>query len=228
MGRNWSQAEYEQLRKTGSVPGRSSRAIARAKIRLKLRDKQAFRRPWSAAEIQRLCELYAQGHTARTIARAGLLPFTKDAVQKQLCRLGLANKIAMVRFTPAQREKLKAFLLKHWHGKTPEELTQLWNQQYPWLAIDKKRTVSYLSRMKIKIPYSEVIRMNAQRKREEKILKAVQEDAPSSSAHVLEAIRQSRIKYLAARVAKHRDMWSGMPLTMEELYAIPEHTPEVV
>jgi hypothetical protein len=189
--------------------------------------KQTFRRPWTDAEIQRLCELYAQGHTARTIAQANLLPFTRDAVQKQLCRLGLAAKVAMVKFTPSQREKLKTFLREHWLGKTPEELTQLWNQQHPWLAINKKRTVSYLTRMKIKIPYAEVIRMNGQRKREEKILQAAQTSAPSPG-HVLEQIRQSRIKYLAARLARNRDLWSGMPLTPEELYAVPENTKELI
>lgn len=214
VGRNWSKAEYEQLRNTGTVPGRSKRAIAQAKIRLALRSKERFRRPWTEAEIQQLCLLYTQGHSAVTIAKRGLLPFSRMAIQKQLCRLGLAAKIEIRKLTPDQRALFKRFLQAHYEGKTPEDLARLWNAQYPRLPVDKKKVVRYLSNLRIKIPYGEVQRINKQRKREAKV-HAKAEAERTSPDQLIDDIKRSRIEMMAKRVEKGRDVFNGLPVRGE-------------
>lgn len=221
VGRNWSQAEYEQLRNTGTVPGRSKRAIARAKIRLAMRNKERFRRPWTAAEIQQLCLLYTQGHSAVTIAKRGLLPFSRMAIQKQLCRLGLAAKIEIRKLTPDQRALFKRFLQAHYEGKTPEDLARLWSAQYPRVPVDKKQVVRYLSNLRIKIPYGEVQSINKQRRREEKA-RAKAEAENLSPEKLVEIIRRDRVRVMARRFEKGRDVFTGLRLSQQALMDLPE------
>lgn len=218
MGRNWSKAEYEQLRQTGVVPGRSKIAVSRAKLRLQLRAQERFRRPWTEQEIQQLCVLYTQGHTAKTISENGLLPFSKYAVQKQLCRLGLAAKNEICRFTPDQRAIFRRFLQEHWEGKTPEELAKLWNAQRATVPVDKKRVARYLADLRIKIPHGEVLRIKMQRVREAKI-RAAAARTGASPTETLERIRRGRARIMRRRLEKGRDVFNGLPLPPQELTA---------
>lgn len=221
VGRNWSQAEYEQLRNTGTVPGRSKRAIAQAKIRLAMRNKERFRRPWTETEIQQLCLLYTQGHSAATITARGLLPFSRMAIQKQLCRLGLAAKVAVRKLTADQRALLKRFLQAQYEGKTPEDLARLWTAQYPRVPVDKKQVVHYLSNLRIKIPYGEVQSINKQRRREKKA-RAKAEAENLSPEKLVETIRRDRVRVMARRFEKGRDVFTGLRLSQRALMDLPE------
>lgn len=212
--RNWTKEEYELLRTTGSVPGRSRRAIKRVQLRLGLRAKNTPRRPWTDELVAQLLALHEQGYTTQEIVNKQLLPCTRMAIQKKLCRLGLAKKCPANKLPLEWRERLKQFLMNSWQGKTPADLAELWNKMYPMRAVSEKRIVAYLQRLKIKIPAKEVLRINNQRKREKKIWEKHFGDTPEK---VMERVRLSRAKFMQSRLERGRDLWTGMDLPEEEL-----------
>lgn len=213
MTYHWTKEDYELLRTTGTVPGKSPKAIRRAQLRLGLRKKCNPRRPWTAEAEQQLISLFNQGLSARQIVRRQLMPFTETAIQKKLCRLGLAQKCPMFKFSPAWQDRLKEFLKANWVGKTPAELAELWSKQYPTRASNAKRVAAYLRRMGIKVCYGEVQRIRNQRRREARILK--KSGMPLDKK--IEQIRLSRAKFMRGRLERNRDIWTGMTVTEEEL-----------
>lgn len=213
MPHNWTKEEYELLRTTGTVPGRSRKAIRRVELRLGLRKKCDPRGPWTDEAERQLIELFNQGLSARQIAKQQLMPFTQTAIQKKLCRLGLAKRIPMFKFSLVWRDRLKEFLKANWVGKTPAELAEMWSKQYPMRAVTAKRVAAYLRRLNIKVCYGEVQRIHNQRKREARILK--KNDTPLDKK--LEQIRLSRAEFMRGRLERSRDIWTGMVVPAEEL-----------
>lgn len=213
MPHNWTKEEYELLRTTGTVPGKSLTAIRRVQLKLGLRKKCDPRRPWTAEAEQQLISLFNQGLSAIQIAKQRLMPFTQTAIQKKLCRLGLAQKCPMFKFSPAWQDRLKEFLKANWVGKTPAELADMWSKQYPTRAINAKRAAAYLRRLNLKVCYGEVQRMHNQKRREAKILK--NQNLPLDKQ--LEQIRLSRAEFMRGRLERSRDIWTGMSVPEEEL-----------
>lgn len=213
MPHNWTKEEYELLRTTGTVPGRSIRAIRRIQLKLGLRKKCDPKGSWTVEAEQQLISLSNQGLSANQIATQRLMPFTRTAIQKKLCRLGLAKKCPMFKFSPAWQDRLKEFLKANWVGKTPAELAEMWSKQYPTRAINAKRAAAYLRRLDIKVCYGEVQRIRNQHKREARILK--KNDMPLDKK--IEQIRLSRAKFMRGRLERNRDIWTGMTVPEEEL-----------
>jgi hypothetical protein len=153
-----------------------------------------------------------QGLSAREIQKTGVFSFSVNAIQKQMCRLGLANKIKVFVFTKEIRQKFANFLTNNWEGKIPEDLVEIWNKENSRFPTNKRKVVSYLSRLKLKIPYGEVQRIKNLRRKLEKIHNSV-----DTSTNTLEKIRQERVIVMRKRVEKGRDIWTGMPLDIVDI-----------
>lgn len=218
MKGNYTAAELATLRRTGIIPGRSRRSIQIARTKLKLRQPRSPRLRWTDEEKQKLAELYAQGFSATLIVRRKLLSKSLTAIQKQLGRMGLARRTPIKRLNTETRELLRSFLRAHFSNYTPRELTEMWNAQRPEHTVDKRSIVSYLTRLGLKMPYAEVIRLESLKKRERALQLAAAET--HEDLRVLQdKIRRERARVLRARVARGRDLWTGLPLSPEELTA---------
>lgn len=204
----WKKEEIELLKSGRSVPGRSVSGIRKKLVDLGISKKRSYRPDWTTKDLDKLKELCSFGKKARDIFEMGIFDCSLNAIQKKMCRLGLADRIEnFKRFPEEIRNKCKKFLLENWEGKTPEELTNIWNiENHVWRA-NKNRIISYLMDLKIKIPYGEVHRMNSLRKKEQKL-----SFSGGSSSDVLERVRSERVKLMSERLEKNRDIWTGLPL----------------
>lgn len=204
----WKKEEIQLLKNKRNVPGRSSNSVRNKLTRLGLRQKRMDRPDWTEDNLNKLKELHSLGNSARDIFNMGLFNCSQNAIQKKLCRLGLTKKLKILKFSEDVRNKFKKFLLENWKGKTPRDLCDLWNTENAKYQTNVMRVVSYLDKLGIKIPYDEVQKINNLRKRE-KELNLVNK---KSAADLLEQIRLERIKLMQGRIAKNRDIWTGLPL----------------
>lgn len=208
----WSDSEMVELEKKGFALERTKNSIRQKKTRLGLRIKCEHRKKWDDDQIKKLREMRGQGLSAREIQKTSVFSFSVNAIQKQMCRLGLANKIKVFVFTKEIRQKFANFLTNNWEGKIPEDLVEIWNKENSRFPTNKRKVVSYLSRLKLKIPYGEVQRIKNLRRKLEKIHNSV-----DTSTNTLEKIRQERVIMMRKRVEKGRDIWTGMPLDIVDI-----------
>lgn len=150
------------------------------------------------------------GMSARQISNSGAFEHSLNAIQKKLGRLGFVNKVSIKKFNARQRDEFRRFLQEKWEGKTPQELAELWNSLKPYSQVNKRRVISYLHALGIKIHYGEVCSMNALRRREDKI-----KSSGKSAVEVAELIRASRAIVMERRKRLGRDIWTGMQLPAE-------------
>lgn len=211
MGKKWSQSEICLLVNGRFVPNRTPSAINNMKGRLGIRTKRGHRPKWTDAEIEKLKEFRKRGLSARSIFKMGLLNQSTNAIQKQMCRMGLAKRMKVFKFSPALKEKFKKFLAEKWEGKTPKNLVEMWNKENAGYPTNKRKVVYYLTRLGIKIPYGEVQRINSLRRKIEEI-----HNSFGSSAQTLERIRLARTAVMKKRAEKGRDIWTGLPVPAEE------------
>jgi SOS response regulatory protein OraA/RecX len=205
--KKWSDAEMDGLKEKGFVPDRTANALRYMKNRLGLRTRRETRLPWTKEDIEKLRELIGKGFSARSIHKMGLLSFSVNAIQKQMCRLGLAKKMNVFKFSPEVKNKFKNFLAEQWEGKIPEDLVEIWNRENAKHPTNKGKVVSYLTLLKLKIPYGEVQKIKNLRKKIEKIQCSV-----GTSANTLEKIRLERVNLMRQRAERSRDIWSGLPI----------------
>jgi hypothetical protein len=209
--RRWSPEELEILRqkkKDSVIPGRCRQSILSKLNHLGFKTNEP-RRPWSQEENKLLEQLLDQGGTAISIAK--ILPHSKNSIQKKICRFGRAKKTRQNKLSAETRLRLRRFLEQNWEGKTPKDLAELWNQSQNH-KIDGKNVARHLARMELKIPYGEVQRINKLRKKE-----AIIRLQSLPSKQLDEALRTARVRVMARRVQKNRDIWTGMPLGEQEL-----------
>lgn len=180
--------------------------------RLNLRDKRESRPDWSEENLNKLKELRSQGYSAADISEMGIFGCSQNAIQKKLCRLGLVKKIKISKFPEEIRNKFKRFLLDNWRGKTPEDLADIWNVENAKYQTNVLRVVNYLTKLNIKIPYGEVQKIKNLRRKEQELNLSNK----ASAADLLERIRHERIKLMQDRVAKNRDIWTGLPSEVPE------------
>ena len=116
-----------------ALPGRSPIAVRRMAARLRLIGDGVPRKRWTDAQRARLADLVAAGHTATRIAAAGLLPHNRNAVQKQMQRMGLgsadrsAPQKAATRLQGPALDRFHAFLRARAGATTPAQLARRWN-----------------------------------------------------------------------------------------------------
>lgn len=205
----WTKEEIELLKKNKTVPNRTKESIRCQLDRLGMLKKQPYRKPWKKKDERLLKKLVKQNHTTSEIFKMGILPYSKMAIQKKICNLGLSKKSKIRRFlSKLDLLRFENFLKENYIGKTPIQLCEAWNQNNT-IKVSKKQTVYHLSKLKIKISYAEVIRINIQKEKEEKIKKSFNK----STKIIDQKIRESRAEIMRKRLSQGKDIWSGLPLT---------------
>lgn len=207
----WNKEEIDLLKKNGKVPGRSRNGVRKKLVELGLKQKRKERPDWTECDLKKLKELRALGKSAKDIANMGIFNCSQNAIQKKMCRLGLVKKIKVLKFPEEVKNKFKKFLLENWQGKTPQDLREIWNAENNKYQTNVARVAAYLTKLKIKIPYGEVHKINSLRKKE-KDLNLINK---SSTNSLIEKIRLERVKLMQGRIGKNRDIWTGLPLPQE-------------
>jgi hypothetical protein len=177
-----------------------------------MQGKRPPRPKWTEPQLKTLADLKAQGLNAKQIAASGLLPQSPNAIQKKMGRMHLVTHLRIVKFNGRQREEFRRFLEDNWEGKTPQELADLWNHTHPVPKTNKRRVMSYLTALGLKIHYGEVQSINKMRKREEEIKRKA-----TSPAELMELLKASRAIVMSRRLSLGRDIWTGPPLPQEDL-----------
>lgn len=207
----WTEEEINLLKQNKIIPNRSKNSIDSMKRRLNLKIKNYDYKkrftPWKKKEENLLKKLVQQKETARTIFNMGVLPYSRNSIQKKMCHMGLAKKSPMRNiFSKEDKEKFKNFLLDNWVNKTPEELMKYWNKNNQ-NKVSKSKVVYHLTNLKIKIPYGEVAKIKNQKKKEEFIKVSFHKNSKTFE----ENIRLTRAEIMRSRMLKGRDIWTGLP-----------------
>ena len=208
--RIWTQQEIDLLKQGKKVPNRTKDSIRGMKVRLGIiKQKKNSRKPWKKKEEILLKKLAKEGKKAKEIFDMKVFKYSRNSIQKKMCYLGISEKDTIERafWSKDQLNKLKKFLLENWEGKTPQELVDLWNEQSE-LKIIKNKVLYHLYRLKIKIPYYEVLRINLLRKKE----KSIKEKVFKTTKILEENIRIERAEMMRRRLSKGRDIWTGIPV----------------
>lgn len=208
--KKWSPSEIERLKEKGFVPERTIHAVRQMKNRLGLRARREPRPPWSEEDLEKLKRMHENGLSARTIHQTGLLSHSVNAIQKQMCRLGLAKKNKVFKFPPEVRDRFRKFLREHWQGKIPEDLVEDWDRENAKYPTNKRKVISYLTEMGLKIPYGEVQRIKNLRRKIEKVNRE-----GGTSGQILEKIRLERVEMMTKRIEGNKDIWTGLPVELE-------------
>jgi hypothetical protein len=165
-GKHWTQSESAHLRELVgeakstsemTIGTRTAHAIRNRAVRLNLIGDGVSRKPWTEEQKLLLQKMTGSGMKARRIAETGALPFSANAIQKQMQRMGLANLQASERqkkvkkFKGATLEKFHQFLHANRYSATPEQMAILWNEEN-----EEKTTVLrvryHLVELKINLP----------------------------------------------------------------------------
>lgn len=209
MATKWTEEEI-RIALTGGVPvGRSKSSARRVLAEIGAIKRRKPRPNWKPDHLELLARMRDGGMSAEQIHRSGSLPQSLNAIQKKLGRMGLTQRLQILKFNGYQREQFRLFLKKHWEGKTPQDLTDLWNERNPRLKVNKRRTISYLMQMEIKIPYGEVQKINHMRRKA-----AAAIVSGSSPQQIADSIRNSRAELMRRRLELGRDLWTGAPLAL--------------
>lgn len=206
--KSWTKEEIDLLKKGGNPSGRSNDSIRNMKLRLDLIvHKKGARKKWTKTQEKTLRSLVKLGKNAKEIFDSGLLPrYSKNSIQKKMCYIGLVNKrkIPTVKLSKDESFIIQKFLLENYKGKTPDDLVSMWNEK-PYFKISYSKVLYYLCLLNIKIPYSEVIKINNLRKKEQ----AIKNYAHRSQKELEEAIRLVRVKFMRQRFSEGKDIWTG-------------------
>jgi hypothetical protein len=215
----WLKKEDELLKKLVKQ-GKSAKDIFQLNVlpysRNSIQKKMGYlglaRKPWLKKEDKLLKRLVKQGKSAKEISQLNVFPYSKNSIQKKIRCSVLAEKQAPAEyFSKETLEIFKKFLVDNWQGKTPEDLVLLWNNKNP-TKICKRKVVYHLGKLKIKIPYVEVARINFLRKKEEKLRNSI-----ISPKQLAESLRIIRADMMEKRMLRNRDIWTGLPLSDEIL-----------
>lgn len=204
----WTPEEIESLKKNLSVSTKHETSIRRKLTELGLRKKRSTRDYWTVEEVKSLIDLKKEGQSAQTIANMGIFSKSENAIQKKLGRLGLSNKLKIVKFKEETKLKFKKFLLQNWRGKTPQDLLEIWNKENHSTPANLCKVISYLTNLKVKISCYEVQKINNLRKKEIKL----NLENKGSSEKLLEKIKFERIRLMQERIAENKDIWTGIEL----------------
>jgi hypothetical protein len=205
----WTEEELSLAKKNTMPPSRSFNGFRNKVSRMGLRTRRATRPKWSQDQIEKLNRLASEGHSARSIHKSGELFQSVNAIQKMMCRIGLAKKNKVFKFPHEVREKFKSFLVQNWRGKTPEDLNELWNKENARFPSNKRKVIAALTKLKIKISYGEVQKINNLRKKEKKIMKDGSPHERSSSG-LAEKIRMERANLMRLRLEQNKNIWTGL------------------
>lgn len=202
----WTKEELNLLLQNKIIKTRSAKSINEKLFQLGIKIKKQPRLKWSKNDLIKLKELHNLGKRAKDISEMKIFKMSRNAIQKKICRLGYAKKLKIFKFPKHIKHKFENFLLNNWQNKTPQDLCDIWNVENALYQTKKSRVVSYLHKLNIKIPYSEVQKINNLRKKE-KILNLSNKN---SIFNFDEKIKFERIKIMRTRIEKNRDLWTGL------------------
>jgi len=168
----WETQRLGEMLSTGlsasemQIGNRTAAAIQNKASRHGLVGDGIARRPWTQDDEQVLRRLVRHGWTAAAIIRDGsvLEGYTRNAIQKKIGRLSLANRERSrrakqaVRLPLSQLERFHTFLWAHAARCTPEQIALLWNQEHT-PAVGRRRVVYHLEKLGIKRPWADVMKM---------------------------------------------------------------------
>ncbi len=164
-----------------ALPGRTPAAIHRMAARLHLVGDGIPRRRWTDEQRGQLRSLVQQGRTAGEISATGLLPYNRNAIQKQMQRLGLADpelsrtqRMAMRLAGPAL-EAFQLFLRERAERMTPEQIALEWNQTH-LPGVSHRRVVYHLDMLGVKPTRAQVLQMPYSRAKRQKLLEQFVDD----------------------------------------------------
>ena len=160
------------------IEGKTPHAIRLKAVREGLVPRTVPKVIWETEEKRLLKRLVAQGMKAREIAAQNLLPrFNRNAIQKQIGRLRLANQKQSeaikkaVPLTRKERAQLLAFIRKHAKTCSSPEIAELWNADHsPKITARKVRGL--ISRNKIKRDARKIFRSEYCARRRKKAQKS--------------------------------------------------------
>jgi hypothetical protein len=215
----WTEEEIKLVKQNKPVPGRSKKSINRKRIDLGLL-KRKPRRSWTLQNEKKLKKLVREGHSALQILEMGVLPkkFTIDSIQKKMCRLNLAKKMAPYkRFSEHTQLLFESFLKENWQNKLPQELADQWNELHPKEKIGHRRVIRYLSKLDIKVSSYEMASIRRQKEKEKKIIESAGDF--SSVKKFNERIRADRVELMRKRFERKKNIWTGKDMEGYELEA---------
>lgn len=215
----WSQDEINLLKaakdpRKAKIGNRTRQSIVCMAARLKLIDKKPPKKPWKKSDEKLLIKLAKEGKTPIQIQKMNVFskPHSRNSIQKKLGYLGLSKKAPEFNKFPENiLIKFKKFLQENWQGKTPQELTDLWNENNEF-KVKKNKAIYHLTAMKIKIPFAEVAKINNLRKKEQQI-----KNVGMTVKQLEDSLRLTRADVMRDRMLKNRDIWTGLPLESEDL-----------
>lgn len=218
----WTAEEIKLLKENRPVPGRSRKSIDRKRIDLGL-FKRKPRKSWTLKNERKLKKLVREGYSALQILEMGVLPkkFTRDSIQKKICRLNLAKKMTSYkRFSEHTQLLFESFLKENWENKIPQELADQWNELYPKEKIGHRRVIRYLSKLNIKVSSYEMANIRRQKEKEKKIIESAGDF--SSTKKFNERIRADRVELMRKRFERKKNIWTGQDMQEHEIEAFKD------
>jgi hypothetical protein len=207
--KTWSEEELNLLKLGKSIPSRTENSIKTMRRRLGLVEIGTYRKPWKKKEENLLKKLVKEGNSAKQIFLMKVLPYSRNSIQKKMCFMGLAKKSPNRNiFSKEELNEFKVFLRENWIGKTPQELSDIWNEKNN-TKVTRGKVVYHLTSLNIKISYGEVQKINRLRKKEQNIKNSLHKNAKLMD----ENIRLARVKIMQSRLLKGKDIWTGLPST---------------
>lgn len=212
---HWTEQEIELLVQGLPVPGRTAKSTDRKRVSLGLL-KQKPRYAWPEDHIKLLKQAWEQGLSSRQIHERGILPknYSVNAIQKKMCNMGfVTRRLSFIRFDANTKAIFEQFLIDNWRGQTPQDLTEAWNKKYQNYPVSHRRVIKYLTILGIKVPQSEVVIINNQRRFEQKA-RLNEENIPLAEVEL--KIKRNRMKIMRERMSNNRDIWTGLDMGMTE------------
>ena len=193
-GFRWNAEDIEFLKKEISagkfiedisINGRTTNSIRNQATRLRLIGDGVKRKPWTKMEKALLKSYVQSGWTASEISKATtsisdlrpLARFNRNAIQKQMQRMGLGDKKMsrklkrVVHFTHEEKIEFRTFLRERYLTMTPEQMAKMWNKSHT-TKVGRGRVVSHLVIMQCKLPWKTIIKMPYSRKKRKRRAKS--------------------------------------------------------
>jgi len=152
----WSDEELDMVRNGKKrIKGRSKCSIMNMRRRLGFVTEREPRVYWTKEKETLLRSLHSKGMSARDMAKKG---FFKDrsamALQKKLCRMGLAKKMKIKRLPRKVRKEFLVFISDNWTSLSPYQLMEKWNSENPNHRVNKGRIRKGFREIGVKLRFS--------------------------------------------------------------------------
>lgn len=152
----WSESELELVKKGRlRIKGRSRCAVIDMRRRLGMGAPRRPRPYWTAEKERLIKSLHSKGLSARDMVQEGhFVDRSAVAVQKKLCRMGLAKKMELSRLPKKVNKVLLEFVSENWKSLTPAQMTETWNSQNPKHKVNKGRVRKSMREIGVKLRFS--------------------------------------------------------------------------